>query len=180
MRVALLVLPCLAALPAIAAQPAAPNPDVVAAVAAAGTVCSPLADGAGIKFVARRAGLRSLDGQWVLPIRGHERVVVTPPDVANPHLCIATFHYALGEGPAMRAALKTWAADQSPALAPDQVNAVEKGPEFTRTVSSWAAATPTGEREVLFASLKTAAGAPADGALDRAVLYVSVTPAKAS
>jgi hypothetical protein len=118
------------------------NPLASAARTVLQGICMPLARGDSIDAVARESGLRMKDGQWTLPIGGAREVTIVPPDVSNPHLCMATFTYNAGQGATLVNTVSQWAAAQIPSLAPVKVQSSERGPAMLRTTSSWEGAGP--------------------------------------
>lgn len=159
-----------------AASPTPPPPVATAAVSTLQNVCLPLLRGGAVSRVAPAAGFRDRQGSWVLDVAGRPAVELDPPDVANPHLCTATLSYAPGGGDAIRAALATWAATQTPALSPVKVDQTYPGATYERQVSTWSAETPAGVEGVVLDEEKTPQGKPADGNLGQSTMLVSLTP----
>ncbi|HEY2483308.1 MAG TPA: hypothetical protein VGI30_14095 [Caulobacteraceae bacterium] len=186
MRSNLLLVLLMAAAPAAAmaqsAQPApaTQTPEEVAIISALQRVCFPLSRGAKVDTVAAASGLRQENGQWVLPIRGPEQIVVTPPDFSNPTVCTATITYDPAQDNQLVGVIDSWAKTQTPPLKAVKVKAPESGPVMQRLTSSWQALGPKETDGVVLSQEKTLQGQPVDGKLDQAELLVSVTPTKPS
>jgi hypothetical protein len=188
MRINLMLLTLLAAAPTAAfAQLPGPTPGIGATTPETGAVltvlervCLPLSRGAHLDGVARTNGLQQRNGQWVLPIRGPEQIVVTPPDTANPTLCRATITYAIDQDQPILQEINNWAADHTPPLKARKIEVAEPGPAMLRKVSTWEVTSASETDAVVLAREQTLQGQPVDGQYDKAVLLVSVTPASPS
>jgi hypothetical protein len=151
----------------------APSPAVAGMVKTLQQVCVPVLKGGALRAAASAAGFRLKDGQWVLPISGDRRIELAPPDEANPHVCSAAVYAKPDSQAALRQAVNTWAAAQSPplALATEPPGAATPG----WSTSSWRGQTPAGTLGVALGQAQPAqARSPAVLESD---LQVSLTPA---
>lgn len=177
--VAALAAPAFAQSPPPTLQPPAPpappaSAAAVDAVATVKTVCLPVLEGRDLKASARAAGYRLDNGQWVLPIAGKRQIDLSPPDVANPHVCSATIDARPDAGAAMQRALGEWASQQSPPLTPVETNVSRDVSGATWTTSSWSGRTASGvERLVLTQEPKPAGGGET---MSESELLVSLSP----
>jgi len=140
-------------------------------VAALSKVCLPVLRGAKAKAVAPAAGFKFSDGDWIRPVDGQRQLDVSPPDIANPHLCTVTVTYAPGDGAQLRAALGAWARTQSPPLSPVQVGQNVAGSDLT--TSQWAGQGDGGAVSVVLSQQQPAQGK--SGNL-QSTLMVSLSP----
>lgn len=186
MRSNLLLVMLMAATPAAAmaqsAQPApaSQTPEAGAVISALQRVCFPLSRGAKVDALAATSGLRQENGQWVLPIRGPEQIVVTPPDVSNPTVCTATITYDPAQDSQLVGVIDRWAKTRTPPLKAVKIKTPETGPAMQRQTSSWEGLGAKETDGVVLSQEKTLQGQPVDGKLDQAELLVSVTPTKPS
>ena len=111
-----------AAIGAAHAQPAPPPPPAPSAaigpflIQAIEKVCLPLIQGQKIKDVVQANGLRHFREDWLLQGPGVERLIITPPSVANPTICQLTINYELDQTPGVVGVLANWAGSQTPPL----------------------------------------------------------------
>ncbi len=158
---------------AMAAAPATGDA-ATAVVTTVERICLPLIEGQPIKTVAAATGLKQARGEWVLQLEGKQRVTVAPPGGANPTVCSAVIIHAPGDQEPIVKALDAWAMGKTPAYSRDKVREDIKGAVALRKTSSWYAATPAGNTNIVFSEEKTLQGGPVAGPLDQATLMVNV------
>jgi len=83
-----------------------------------------------IKDVAQANGLHRFHDDWLLQGPGVERVIITPPTLANPTVCQMTLNYEIGQTDGVVGVLANWSAAQNPPLQPLSV-AYAAGPNVT-------------------------------------------------
>ncbi len=166
---------CLAGAAAAPSVPTGP-PSAQATITLLQQVCLPLIKGGDLDTIAKANHLRRKDGQWTLIIDRNRRLVLDPPDTANPRICSATIRHAVGSGPAIQQAIDDWARSSTPALTRVKVDETSTGPSYLRTTSTWSGPNPMGTVGVALSEEKTLKGAPVDGALDQSEIEISITP----
>ncbi len=102
--------------PPLPPQPAA-GTTPASVVSLVETVCQPLiAGGQTEKAVAKSAGLRKSQGNWVLKVKGQPNVTLTAPTEANPHACVQVIDIQPGEAKALADGLAWWAGTRAPPM----------------------------------------------------------------
>jgi hypothetical protein len=162
--------------PMAAAAQAAPPPAAAAPVTMLRRVCLPLIQGGDLKSVAKSAGLKQVNGQWILRIDHRRRLELDPPDDANPHVCGATIIHGVGAQPAIRRAIDTWARARLIPLDPVKVEQPSTDLNYELTTSTWAGKTPKGAIGVALSAEKTLQGRPVGGDVGQSKLFASFTP----
>ena len=152
------------------------TPSATAAVSMLQNACLPLVNGGDLKKVARTAGLKLRNGQWMLPVSGKRQLDLQPPDDVNPHVCTVVIIHRIGGDAAILQAINTWAAAQTPPLQPIKVLQKSVGVTYQRTTSTWASQSAKGAEGLVLASEKTLDGKPVAGDDDQSELILSFTP----
>lgn len=153
------------------------TPAAAATVSILQKVCLPLLQGGDLKKIGPAAGLQDRDGQWVLPIENRTRIELDPPDIANPHVCMATITYRPGANAVISAAVNAWTKSQTPPLQPVKIQQTSTSSTYLYTTSLWTARTPTGNESIVLSGKKTLLGQPILGDLGQTTLLVSLNPA---
>jgi hypothetical protein len=151
------------------------SPEAVALQVALEGVCLPLAKGRPMKTLAANAGVRERNEEWVMPIRGREAIVLSPPTEANPNLCAFTITYPAGQQAPLLELLNNWASGRG--LSPVKVREASRGPVRKRWASTWEGVAEGGVMAIVFSEERTLAGEPLGGSLDTATVMLSLSRA---
>jgi len=170
----------LAPAPPVAPTPPAPPPapppptgEAAAVISMIDKACTPLIRGQSIKSVADANGLKhARDDDWVLPLQGVERITLTPPTYANPHVCTLTVNLEIDQSKPIVDALNGWAAAQTPSMAPLST-AYQSSPGVTSW--SWAGDTQQVHEGLVFSAQKQPDGKPVGHGYDVATVLFSLT-----
>ncbi len=133
------------------APPAAPAPPSAAIgpylIQTIEKICLPLIHGDKLKDVVQANGLRHFHDDWLLQGPGVERVIITPPSIANPTVCQMTLNYELDQTAGIVALLGNWSAAQNP---PMQVLAAGSAVGPGVTGWTWERDDPSGHQGLVF------------------------------
>jgi len=152
--------------------PPAPTGEAAAVVSLVEKACVPLTKGGDIKAVVAANGLKHSRDDWVLTLPGVQRIVLTAPTFANPHVCRLTINLDVDQSMPIIDALNGWAAAQATPLIP-----LDRAYSSAPGVSNWSWSADTVQSHVgmVFSAQKTPDGHPVGRGYDVATLLFSQT-----
>ncbi len=162
----------------VAPQPVAPPPlpaptgQAAYLISLIDKACTPLVGGQDIKTVAAANGLKKSRDTWNLVLPGVQHFALSPPTLANPHVCSISLTYDVDQTKPLVDALFVWAVQQTPSL-PPLSSAYQSGPGVTSW--SWALDTDQGQEGLVFTAHKTPDGKPLAKNADMATVLFSKT-----
>jgi hypothetical protein len=139
--------------------------------------CVPAIHGTAAEKLAPSLGLRrNRDGDWVLPLAGSKRIMVTAPNVSNPTVCTLTVLYDVGGDGPIFDALNNWALAHPTPFVPARARETSQVGNETHITSTWSGVETDGEEGLVFIQARTAAGKPLTGRADQATVLFSIRP----
>jgi hypothetical protein len=119
--------------------------------------CIPLIKGQDAKAVAAAAGLKRTRTDLVMQLTGSQRITLSPPAGANPHVCTLSLQYQVDGTKDIVDTLTAWAAAQNPPLPP-----LSTGYSPAPGLTGWSWSLDTGQMQegLVFTAQRTADGKP--------------------
>ena len=134
--------------------------------------CIPLIKGQDAKAVAAATGMKRKGDGLLLTLPGVERIALDPPTEANPTVCTLTVNYEMDQAKSLADALSSWAAAQTPTLAPLSTG---YQPRPGVTSWSWTADTSSMHEGLVLNTEKTPDGKPLGHGYDVATVLFSLS-----
>ena len=158
-------------------EPLPTDPEAVRVLDLLDRVCAPLVRGATIKTVASSVGLRvNGDGYMILGQDNGRRMIIQPPNTANPDNCSITVRYVAGEDAAILQGLQAWSARRDPPLAPDKVAVKTPEDGGVSVISTWLGYANGKAEGVVFILHNKTDGTPQGGHIGEAQVLYSYRP----